>query len=269
MVGGATRNPLGWSFQKVTHELVRFPNCHEFQKQVGWGTCLCLSWKILRLMNCFQIFAMATTSIGCSVPGCTFQTPRLPERFYPNMVDQLKVKQQHECITAKWLMIWSVLDGWMDGSVVGCLDGWIDLFRIFPHLNFFSLWWGWWVGLSKVNLIFPFATFGWFYLPSFTSGVATVEEILETSSGASPMHQQDSICSCRYIRELDECIFSACTEHSACCESELAYQWMFWFWIMIKIMPPFDVLGSRRSLSIKLRFCISRGRMMDEWVVEF
>ena len=34
---------------------------------------------------------MATTSIECSVPGCSFRTPRLPERFYPKMVDQLKV----------------------------------------------------------------------------------------------------------------------------------------------------------------------------------
>ena len=45
-------------------------------------------------LHCFQIFAMATstTSIECSVPGCSFRTPRLPERFYPNMVDQLKVQ---------------------------------------------------------------------------------------------------------------------------------------------------------------------------------
>ena len=35
---------------------------------------------------------MASTSIECSVPGCSFRTPHLPERFYPNMVDQLKVQ---------------------------------------------------------------------------------------------------------------------------------------------------------------------------------
>ena len=87
-------------------------------------------------MNCFQIFAMATTSIGCSVPGCTFQTPRLPERFYPNMVDQLKVKQQHNCI-----------NGEMVDDLVGAgwVDGWlgerIDLLRILstPQIFFLTL----------------------------------------------------------------------------------------------------------------------------------
>ena len=51
-----------------------------------------LLWNFFNLLHCFQIFAMATTSIECSVPGCSFRTPRLPERFYPNMVDQLKVQ---------------------------------------------------------------------------------------------------------------------------------------------------------------------------------
>ena len=51
-----------------------------------------LLWTFVHLLHCFQIFAMATTSIECSVPGCSFRTPRLPERFYPNMVDQLKVQ---------------------------------------------------------------------------------------------------------------------------------------------------------------------------------
>ena len=51
-----------------------------------------LLWYFFNLLHCFQIFAMATTSIECSVPGCSFRTPRLPERFYPKMVDQLKVQ---------------------------------------------------------------------------------------------------------------------------------------------------------------------------------
>ena len=34
---------------------------------------------------------MATISIGCSVPGCNFNTPEVAKHFYPNMVDQLKV----------------------------------------------------------------------------------------------------------------------------------------------------------------------------------
>ena len=53
--------------------------------------CLWLIADVFHVSFSFQIFTMATISIGCSVPGCNFNTPEVAKHFYPNMVDQLKV----------------------------------------------------------------------------------------------------------------------------------------------------------------------------------